>query len=150
MSRNRDPDKEAGAVEHPHDRDTDSLRLLLIEDDADVRTLLEVMIEHDDRFELVGTAADGALGVSEAARLAPDAIVLDLELPELHGLEAIPLLRRQAPGSRIVVFSAFPDPFTLFDVVRLGADAYVDKATTWSELLPTLAAVCQPETASTA
>jgi DNA-binding NarL/FixJ family response regulator len=136
-------------VDRPHDRDARALRLLLIEDDADVRSLLEVMIDHDDRFELAGTAADGALGVAEAERLSPDAIVLDLELRELHGLEAIPVLRERAPRARIVVFSAFPDPFTLFDVVRLGADAYVDKATTWAELLPTVAAVCESEPAPT-
>ena len=67
----------------------------------------------------------------------------DLQLPGMGGLTALPLIRRRAPATRIVVFSAFPDPYTLVDVLQLGADGYLNKGTTWQELVPTLAALCQ-------
>jgi DNA-binding NarL/FixJ family response regulator len=117
-------------------------RILIVEDDEEVRSLLELMIGLDDRFIVVGAAADGHTGVSLASELQPDAVVLDLELPGVGGLDAIALIGTRAPAARIVVFSAFPDPITLIDVLRLGANAYLDKATAWSELLPTLASLC--------
>lgn len=115
---------------------------MIIEDDADVRDLLEVMLDLDDRFELVGAAADGHAGVAMVRERAPDAVILNLELPGLGGLDAIGLIGMQSPQTRILVFSAFPDPITLIDVLMLGADAYLDKATAWSDVLPTLAMLC--------
>lgn len=117
-------------------------RIVIVEDDEEVRSLLELMLEHDERFELVGVAVDGHAGVAMVAERRPDGVILDLELPGLAGLDAIGLMAMRAPDTKIVVFSAFPDPITLMDVLRLGADAYLDKATAWSELLPTLSSVC--------
>jgi DNA-binding NarL/FixJ family response regulator len=118
------------------------LRVVIVEDDEEVRSLLELMLEHDDRFEVDGLAVDGHAGVAMVAERRPDAVILDLEMPGLSGLDAIGLMGMRSPDTRIVVFSAFPDPITLIDVLRLGADAYLDKASAWSELLPTLASVC--------
>jgi DNA-binding response OmpR family regulator len=121
----------------------DPYRIVVIEDDDEVRSLLELMIELDERFVLAGIAVDGHAGVAMVDELLPDAVVLDLEMPGLSGLDVIVVIGQHAPQHiPIVVFSAFPDPITLIDVLRLGADAYLDKATAWSELLPTLAAVC--------
>jgi DNA-binding NarL/FixJ family response regulator len=80
--------------------------------------------------------------MSMVADLDPDAVVLDLDIGGSRGFDAIDLLELCSPSTHIVVFSAFPDPLTLLDVLRLGADAYLDKATAWSELLPSLAALC--------
>jgi DNA-binding NarL/FixJ family response regulator len=118
-------------------------RIVIVEDDDEVRSLLELMIEHDDRFVVDGVAVDGHGGVSLVTELQPDAAIIDLELPSLSGLDAIGLMGIRSPRTRIVVFSAFPDPITLMDVLRLGADAYLDKATAWAELLPTLASLCE-------
>ncbi len=129
----------------PGDGGLRPLRVVLIEDDEDVRNLLEVMLELDERFDLVAQAGDGRQGLELAKRLRPDAVVVDLELPELDGLEAIPLLRREVPGAAIVVFSAFPDPYTLGDVLRLGATTYVDKGAAWAELFPAILSACSAE-----
>jgi two-component system, NarL family, nitrate/nitrite response regulator NarL len=119
-------------------------RIVIVEDDAEVRSLLELMIQHDERFVLDGSACDGHDGVSMVSASMPDAVILDLEMPGLSGLDAIGLIGLRSPSTRILVFSAFPDPVTLIDVLRLGADGYLDKASAWSELLPTLAALCEP------
>jgi DNA-binding NarL/FixJ family response regulator len=117
-------------------------RVVLIDDDEDVAALIEAMLDDDPRFRVVGVAGDGHEGVALANRLQPDAVVLDLELPGMDGLAALPRLRQCAPAAKIVVFSAFPDPYTLLDVLELGADAYVDKATAWAELVPALEQAC--------
>jgi DNA-binding NarL/FixJ family response regulator len=117
-------------------------RVVIVEDDPEVRSLLELMVEHDERFVVDGCAADGHAGVAMVNERQPDVVILDLELPGLAGLDAVGLIGMRAPNTHILVFSAFPDPITLIDVLRLGADAYLDKATAWAELLPTLAALC--------
>ena len=115
------------------------IRVVLIDDDPDVRTLLEVLFDLDDRFELVGAAPDGVTGLDLVRELVPDAVVVDLEMPGIDGLRVIAAVKALELDIRIIVFSAFPDPFTLFDVLRRGADGYLDKAAAWSEVLPTLA-----------
>jgi DNA-binding NarL/FixJ family response regulator len=116
-------------------------RLVVIDDDEDVRDLLQLLIELDPRFDLVGLAHDGVAGVTLAASLLPDAVILDLDLPHANGIEVIAQIRKVSPSSRVVVFSAFPDPFTLVDVLRSGADDYLAKGSAWSEVLPAVAAL---------
>lgn len=114
------------------------LRVLLVDDDLEVRGLLEVLLGGDDRFDVVGQAADGAEALELAGSRRPDVVVIDLLMPRMDGFAALPHLRRALPDSRIVVVSAFPDPYTLLEAVRLGADGYIDKSRVWCELVPTL------------
>ncbi|HET7490012.1 MAG TPA: response regulator transcription factor [Acidimicrobiales bacterium] len=115
------------------------LRVLLVEDDPDLRSLLETMLDKDGRFVVVAhaTTAGDAIRLAEAER--PDAVVVDLGL---DGLVALPGLRASLPGARIVVLSEFPDPLTLADTIGQGVDSYIDKGRTWCELIPTLAGLC--------
>lgn len=119
------------------------LRVVLVDADEEVRDLLEVLFQTHEGFRVVGHAADGPTGVAVVTEARPDVVVLELSLPNLDGLAAIPLIREAAPACRIVVFSLLPDPYTLLDVLARGADAYVDKGHAWSELLPTIAALIQ-------
>lgn len=123
------------------------VRVVVVDDDEDLRTLIEVMIDQDARFRLVGAAQDGVEAVSLVARLQPDAVVLNVRLPGLDGIDALPLLRRRSPKSKIVAYSAFADPWTLAAVLQAGADSYLDVSATWSELLPTLEALLEFEKA---
>jgi two-component system response regulator PrrA len=116
-------------------------RIVVVDDDVDVRDLLTVMIQIDERFELVGTAATGTEAIEVVRGTVPDAVIVDLDLPELDGFGVIDAVVALALDIRVVVFSAFPDPFTLVDVLGRGADGYVDKATAWSELLPAVASL---------
>jgi len=117
-------------------------RIVVIDDDPDVSALLALLFEVDDRFDLVGVAADGRNGIDIVTELEPDAVVVDLDLPEANGLDVIVEIRADLPETRIVVFSAYPDPYTLLDALRCGADSYLDKATAWAELVPTVAGLC--------
>ncbi len=127
----------------PHSTETlGLLRVLLVDDDPDMRGLLVLMLAEDGRFAVVGHASDGAEAVRLAVSEQPDVVVLDLQMPGMDGLTALPLLRERLPHARIVVMSAFPDPLTLADAMRRGVDGYIDKSRTWCELVPTLEGLC--------
>ncbi len=115
------------------------MRIVAIDDDEDVRELLALLFALDDRFELVGMAGTGQEGIDLVCRLVPDAVVVDLDLPGMDGMAVVDHVCGLELDIRVVVFSAFPDPFTLMDVLRHGAHGYLNKATAWSELLPLLA-----------
>ena len=119
--------------------------VLLVDDDPDVRGLMDVMLGEEERFSVVGHARDGAEALRLADLARPDVIVLDLHMPGMDGFTALPRLRNCLPEARIVVVSAFPDPYTLVEAVQRGADGYIDKSRVWAELLPTLRGLCDPD-----
>ena len=112
--------------------------MLVVDDDPDIHPLIEVMFEIEGQFEVVGHAHEGGEALELADRLRPDAVVLDLSMPSgMDGWEALPRLRELLPEARIVVFSVFPEPLTLVQVLSTGGDAYLNKASAW-ELVPVL------------
>lgn len=101
--------------------------MLVVDDDDRLREVLAVYIECSDGLVLAGTAADAEAAAILAARLRPDAIVLDYHMPGIDGLDAIPLLRRAAPDVRIVMFSADDDRRASSTALERGAAGYVTK-----------------------
>lgn len=104
------------------------IRVLLADDVPDIRALLRLAIERDGRFEIVGEAADGLQAVALAQEMAPDLVVLDLAMPNMDGLQAIPEVRRHiGPDGRIVVLSGFESEKLGPRAIETCADAYVEK-----------------------
>jgi signal transduction histidine kinase len=116
------------------------IRVLIADDTDDIRLLLRSALERDGRFVVVAEATDGVESIREAARHHPDAIILDLAMPLMDGLEAIPAIRRRSPKSRIVVLSVFPAERMASQVLEAGADAYLEK-TDIPRLIPILASI---------
>jgi DNA-binding NarL/FixJ family response regulator len=116
--------------------------IVVIDDDPDVRALVEMLFEVDERFEVLASVGAGGAGVDAVERLRPDVVVVDLELPDIDGMAVIADARAVLPEARIVVFSAFADPLTLFDALRAGADGYLDTGSAWAELVPIVAELC--------
>jgi DNA-binding NarL/FixJ family response regulator len=111
------------------------LRVLLVDDVADLRLLLASLFAAHPGVQVVGEAANGEEAVALAGRYEPDLVVLDLAMPVLDGMSALPLLRQASPRSRIVVLSAVPrqhDPGAL----ALGAAAYVEKSVATDRIVP--------------
>lgn len=101
--------------------------VVVADDDPDARLLLITALRRDGRFDVVGEATDGAAAVDCARELVPDLVLLDLAMPGVGGLEALPLLREAAPDSHVVVVSGFPGD-RLEGVMRArGAVGYVEK-----------------------
>src|SRR4051812_43836917 len=85
------------------------VRVVLVDDSANIRVLVRTHLELDGRFAVVGEAADGRAAVQLARDLRPDAVVLDLAMPVMDGLHALPLIRDAAPPTKIVVLSGFDE-----------------------------------------
>ena len=92
--------------------------------------------------EVVGTVADGSALLEAAGRLQPDVIVLDLNLPNLHGLEACRQITQVHPEIRIIVFSAMNDPDVTQRAFEVGASAFVSKLGGDGDLLSTIKRLC--------
>ena len=111
-----------------------NVRVLIVDDDPKIRRIVSICLSLEAGFEVVGEASDGAKAVQLAATSHPDVVLLDLEMPGMNGLAAMPAIRAQVPDAKIAVLSAFPDPFTLGDALSRGADTYLDKAMGLAEL----------------
>jgi DNA-binding NarL/FixJ family response regulator len=105
----------------------EKMRVLLADDAEEIVELLRANLRLDGRFEVVGEAMSGNEAVSMAASLRPDAVLLDLSMPGLDGLEAIPEIRRNSPDTRIVILSAMNAADAFAKAMQLGADRYVEK-----------------------
>ena len=111
------------------------MRVVVVDDQADMRMLLRIWLEGDPGFEVVGEAADGLAAVEVVRDTQPDAVVLDLEMPRQSGLETLPLLREVAPRATVVVFSADDEVDAAMDA---GAHAFVSKGHSISRVVDAL------------
>ena len=112
--------------------------MLVVDDAANLRELLTLLLEAEDDFVVVGSAADGAQAVAKAAELQPDVVLLDLAMPVMDGLQALPELRRLLPHGRLVVFSGFEEESLARAALAAGADAYIEKGTSVLQLVSRL------------
>jgi DNA-binding NarL/FixJ family response regulator len=115
--------------------------LLLVDDSADLRFLVRAAVEARGGFEVVGEAEDGAHGVEMARETKPDVVVLDLDMPSMGGLEALPLMREASPTSKIVVLSSFRREDYEGQVRDGGATGFLEKGITARRLVDELLAV---------
>src|SRR5688500_6885095 len=83
------------------------IRLIIADDTEDIRMLLRLSLSIGGKCEICGEAADGAEAVALADQLKPDAILLDLAMPIMDGLQAAPEITRRSPGTKIVMLSGF-------------------------------------------
>lgn len=114
------------------------IRVLLADDTASVRLLLRGTLEASRAFEVVGEAGDGAEAVEMAGALQPDMVLLDLAMPVLSGMDAIPRIRRCAPDARVVVVSGFAPDRMGSEAVAVGATAFLGKQQRPRELVASL------------
>lgn len=103
------------------------IRVLIIDDHSLFRSGIRLVLERQEDFELVGEAGSGLEGVKDAKRLNPDVILLDLHMPDLSGLETIPLLQDEAPDAQIVMLTVSEDAEDLLEALRIGARGYLLK-----------------------
>jgi DNA-binding NarL/FixJ family response regulator len=110
--------------------------VLLVDDEEDIRRMLRIHLDRDDRFEVVGEATNGQEALDLCAEVKADVVVLDLRMPVLDGMAALPLLLEQCPDAEVAVYSAFGDDARRAEAERLGAAAFLEKG----EPLPWIAA----------
>lgn len=119
-------------------------RILVAEDDESFLDAIALLLEQDGRFAVAGRARDGREAVELAERLSPDAVVMDIEMPVLDGVESTKRLRAAAPELPIVAVSGHDYEERVLEIRRAGADDYVRKARIEEELPRVLAALLSP------
>ncbi|HEX4923861.1 MAG TPA: chemotaxis response regulator protein-glutamate methylesterase [Bdellovibrionales bacterium] len=110
-------------------------RVLIVDDSAAYRMMWKKILSAEPDIEVVGSASDGKVAIEQIAALGADIVLLDIEMPNMDGLTAIPLLLRARPGVRIVVASALSTHGSQVAIRALlaGATDYVPKPTSLSE-----------------
>ncbi|MCX6624598.1 MAG: chemotaxis response regulator protein-glutamate methylesterase [Acidobacteria bacterium] len=105
------------------------IRTLVVDDSAIVRRMISHAFENDSEIQIVGTAPNGSIGLQKADQLTPDAVVLDIEMPDLDGLEVLVRLRRRYPQLVVVMFSSMTERGAAATLKALasGADDYLAK-----------------------
>jgi DNA-binding NarL/FixJ family response regulator len=116
-------------------------RILVAEDDESFLDAIELLLEQDARFTVAGRARNGRDAVDLAQRVGPDAVVMDIEMPVLDGIEATRLLRTAAPELPIVAVSGHDYEERVLEIRQAGANDYVRKARLSDELPRVLAAL---------
>jgi len=108
--------------------------VFLVDDVPELRELIRFGMEEGSEFEVVGEAGDGRTALEGIERTHPTVVLLDLSMPDMDGLEAIPEIRALEPGIAIIVLSGFSADRMARAAEERGADGYVEKGTPIAEL----------------
>ncbi|MGB6692432.1 MAG: chemotaxis response regulator protein-glutamate methylesterase [Terracidiphilus sp.] len=106
------------------------IRVLVVDDSVVIRRLVSHALEQDPAIEVVGTASNGSIALQRIPQMNPDVLTLDVEMPEMDGIEALKRVRRDFPQLRVIMFSTLTErgAEVTLEALRLGADDYVTKA----------------------
>ena len=113
------------------------VRILVVDDHDATRRSLSSFLAHEDDFTVCGEAADGVQAIEQARNLTPDAIVMDVSMPNMDGLSAARIIHRENPSIQIVIIS-LKEPSILKAVASRIGLAFIDKANITYDLIPAL------------
>ena len=122
---------------------TKPIRLLLVDDHEVVRLGLRTLFKRATTIHIVGEASTVHAAVSEAARLTPDVILMDIRLPDGNGVEACREIRETHPNTRVLFLTSFSDDDTVLSTVFSGASGYLLKEVNGEALVHAIEAVSQ-------
>jgi DNA-binding NarL/FixJ family response regulator len=111
------------------------IRVLLVDDDALVRTGLRMILSSSEELEVVGEAADGADAVAAVLAHRPDVVLMDIRMPGMDGIAATSALRRLAPPPHVIVLTTFQADEHVMSALRAGADGFLLKDTAPTEIV---------------
>jgi NarL family two-component system response regulator LiaR len=105
------------------------MKILLCDDQAVIRDGLEMLLNLEKDFQVVGAAQDGSEAVELAGQKSPDLILMDLKMPVMNGIEATREIRTKFPNIKILVLTTYDEDEWVFDAIRAGASGYLLKDT---------------------
>lgn len=125
----------------------DTIRVAIADDHPIVRQGLRVALDAQDDLELVGEASNGAEAVELARSLAPDVMIMDLQMPVMDGITAIQEITQENEDACILVLTSFPDDTNVFNAIKAGAMGFLLKEASPEELLASIRTVYGGEAA---
>ena len=120
---------------------TGTVRVVIVDDSAEVRTLVRTKLRLSGQAVVEGEGADGADAVDLARRLQPDAMLLDVSMPGMDGLAALPQVLAASPATRVVMFSGFDEEPLALRALELGATSYLTKTSSLEDVVSELVGV---------
>ena len=121
------------------------VRVLVVDDHPIVRQGLATLMGEEEDMEIVGQAENGVEAVSKARRPRPDVILMDLQMPEMDGVEAIRQIKEDAPDTGIIILTTYDTDEYVFKGIEVGARAYLLKESPPEEVLKAIRAVHKGE-----
>jgi two-component system response regulator NreC len=119
----------------------EKIRVLLADDHTILRAGLKMMLNAQPDIEAVGEASDGKQAISEAERLSPDVVIMDITMPECNGIEATRQIKRILPEVRVLVLTMHENEGYLFQTLRAGAAGYMLKEAADTDLISAIRVV---------
>ncbi|MFZ2629997.1 MAG: response regulator transcription factor [Desulfosalsimonadaceae bacterium] len=118
-----------------------TIRILLADDHKITRDGLKALLENQKNMTVVGEAENGRLAVRLAAELKPDVVVMDINMPELNGIEATRQIVAELPGTKIIALSMYSDKRYVVGMLKAGVSGYLLKNCAFDELVTAISAV---------
>lgn len=110
------------------------LRIVVVDDHVFMRELISGMLQRQDgRYEVLASVGSAAEAINAAAQHVPDLLILDINLPDRSGVDAVPDIKRASPASHVLLCTAFPTEDRIIDALRVGAKGFVEKTNTWDD-----------------
>ncbi len=113
---------------------TETIRVVVVDDHQIVRDGLVALLGALDGLEVVGTAADGKEAVHVVTETSPDVVIMDIQMPELDGIEATRFITGRQPAPRVVMLTMNEDDDTVLSAIRAGASGYLLKGSSATEV----------------
>jgi two-component system chemotaxis response regulator CheY len=105
-----------------------ALKVLIVDDAIFMRTVLKKMLtEEEDNFEIVGEANNGVEAIQKAKELQPDIVTLDITMPEMDGVTALPEIIKASPNSKVIMCSAMGQQPMVIEAIKNGAKDFIVK-----------------------
>jgi len=120
------------------------IRVLIADDQMIMRRGLGLLLGREEDFDLIGEAGDGLEAVELSQKLRPDAVVMDIRMPRMNGIEATRQIRDKLPGVRVLAFSNYEEPEIVSQVFEAGASAFVHKGRRLETMLMVLRSIAAP------
>jgi len=121
------------------------IRTLLAEDDTRLQQAFEELAYHEPSIDLLGIASDGERAVQMALQFEPQAMLMDIQMPRLNGIEATRRIKRALPHVQIVIWTVFGDDQHVFEAIKAGAIGYLLKDSPTAEIIEGIHAAARGE-----
>jgi two-component system nitrate/nitrite response regulator NarL len=127
-------------------KQANKIRILLVDDHPLVRSGIKSELNDFDFIEVCGEASTGKEGVSKADLLKPDVILLDINMPDINGIEAMKLIKNKTPNTKIIALTMHDSKHYILEMMRLGALGYVLKDSDPGEVVKAIQRVYEGKT----
>lgn len=103
------------------------IKVLIVDDQPIVRQGLVMVVDHMDGIQVIGEASDGREAVDKCKWIQPDVILMDVQMPEMNGVEATAIIKRVFPAVNVIILTTFNDDQYIFEALKSGASGYLLK-----------------------